>query len=42
MEEIVAVNMQGTVFTLGRLKILHSYHQGLESHPMPEHIETFS
>ena len=33
------VNMQGTVFTLTRLKIVPSYHQELVSHPMPEHIE---
>ena len=34
--------MQGTVFTLARLKIVPSYHQELVSHPMPEHIETAS
>ncbi len=36
--ERVAVNMQGTVFTLARLKIV----QELVSHPMPEHIEALS
>ena len=40
--ERVAVNMQGTVFTSARLKIVPSYHQELVSHPMPEHIEAFS
>ncbi len=33
--KIVALNMQGTVFTLERLKIVPSYHQELVSHPMP-------
>ena len=28
----LAVNMQGTVFTLARLKIFHNYHQELVSH----------
>ena len=37
--ERVAVNVQGTVFTLARLKIVPSYHQELVSHPMPEHIK---
>ena len=37
-----AVNMQGTVFTLARLKIVHNYHQELVSHPMPEHIEALN
>ena len=37
--ERVAVNMQGTVLTLARLKIVPSYHQELVSHPMLEHIE---
>ena len=40
--ERVAVNMQGTVLTLTRLKIVPSYHQELVSHPMAEHIETLS
>ena len=40
--ERVAVNMQGTVFTLVRLKIVPSYLQELLSHPMPEHIEALS
>ena len=40
--ERVAVNMQGTVFTLARLQIVPSYHQELVSHPMPEHIEALS
>ena len=40
--ERVAVNVQGTVFTLARLKIVHSYHQELVSHPMPEHVEELS
>ena len=35
----MAVNMQGTVFTLARLEIVPSYHYELVSHPMPEHIE---
>ena len=35
----VAVNMQGTVFILARLKIVPSYIQEIVSHPMPEHIE---
>ena len=38
----MAVNMQGTVFTLARLKIIYSYHQELVSHPMPDHIEALS
>ena len=39
LSESVAINMQGTVFTLARLKTVPSYHQELVSHPMPEHIE---
>ena len=42
VRERVAVNMQGTMFTLARLKILHTYHHELVSHPMPEHIEALS
>ena len=38
----VEVNMQGTVFTLARLKIVPSYHQEFVSHPTPEHIETYT
>ena len=38
----MAVNMQGTVFTLARLQIVPSYRQELISHPMPEHIEALS
>ena len=34
-----AVNMQGTVFTIARLKIVPSHHHELVSHAMPEHIE---
>ena len=34
----MAVDMQATVFTLARLKIVLIYHQELVSHPMPEHI----
>ena len=34
-----SVNMQGTVFTLARLKILPIYHHELVSHPMPECIK---
>ena len=34
--------MQGTVFTLARLKIVPSHHQYIVSHPMPEHIEALS
>ena len=41
-KEIAAVNMQGTVSTLAGLKIVPSYHHELVSHPMPEHIESFS
>ena len=40
--ERVAVNMQGTVFILARLKIFPSYPQELVSHPMPEHIEALA
>ena len=40
--EKVAVNAQGNVFTLARLKIVPSHHQELASHPMPEHIEALS
>ena len=42
LKERVEVNMQGTVFTLARLKIVPSYHQELLSHPMPEHTEALS
>ena len=38
----VALNLQGTVFTLARLKRAPSYHQELVSHPMLEHIEALS
>ena len=37
--ERVAVNMQGTVFTLARLKIVPSYYQELVSPSMPEPVE---
>ena len=37
--ERVAVNMQGTVFTLAKVKKVPSYHQELVTHPMPEYIE---
>ena len=37
--ERVAVNMQGTVFTLAKLKIVPSYYQELVSPSMPEPIE---
>ena len=40
VRERVAVNVQGTVFTVARMKIVPSYHQELVSHPMLEHIET--
>ncbi len=40
--ERVAVKMQGTVFTLARLEIVHCYHQELVSHPMSEDIESLS
>ena len=40
--ERVAVNMQRTVFTLARLKIVPSYHQELVSHPTPEHVDELS
>ena len=32
----MAVNMQGTLSTLARLKIVPSYHHELVSHPIPE------
>ncbi len=35
-------NMQATVFTLAKLKIVPSYHQELVSHPMPGYIEALS
>ena len=35
VREREAVNMQGTVLTIARLKIVPSYHQELVSHPMP-------
>ena len=38
----VAVNMQGTVFTLARLKIVPSYQQEILSRRMPEYIEALS
>ena len=38
-KERVVVNMQGTVLTSARLKIVPSYHQELVSHSMPEHIQ---
>ena len=41
-EERECVNMQGTVFTLARLKTVLSYHQELVSHPMSKHIEVLS
>ena len=34
--ERVAINMQGTVSTVARLKIVPSYHQELVPHPMPD------
>ena len=40
--EKVAVNMQGTVFTLAILKIVPRYHQEPVPHPMPKHIEALS
>ena len=42
LRERVAVNMQGTVFTLARLKIVPSYHQKVLSHTLPEHVEGIS
>ena len=40
--ERAAVNMQGTVFNLARLKIVPCYHHELVSHSMPEHIEALT
>ena len=40
--ERAAVHIQGTVFTLARLKIVPSYHQELVSHPIPEHADELS
>ena len=40
--EITAALMQGTVFTLARLKIVPSYHQELVTLPIPEYIEAAS
>ena len=42
LRERVAINMQGTMFTLAKLKIVPSDHQELVLHPMPEHIEALS
>ena len=42
VRERETVSMQGTVFTLARLKIVPSYNQETVSHPIPQHIEALS